>query len=87
MLTASCPLPTLHGICALGTKMCFYSLNVRETDLVITPRAIPRDPIMVTDTAPADRWAFDILEPAGEARFQEVIQEIINGSLALLRNA
>jgi hypothetical protein len=83
MFTESCPLPTLYGVSALGTKLCFYSLNVRETDLVIMPQAIPRDPILVTDTAPADRWAFDILEPAGEARFREVIQEIINGCLAL----
>ncbi len=23
-----------------------------------------------------DRWAFDILEPVGDARFREIIQEI-----------
>jgi hypothetical protein len=53
---------------------------------VIMPQAIPRHPIVLTDTAPADRWVFDILQPAGEARFRAVIQEIIDGCLAL-RNA
>jgi hypothetical protein len=86
MFTASCPLPTLHAVSALGTRLCFYSVNLQETDLVIMPQAIPRDPIKVTDTAPAGRWALDVLEPAGEVRFREVIKETTDGCIAL-RNA
>jgi len=82
-LSSHCPLPTLHAVSAIGTRLCFYSLNLHEQTLVIVPRAIPRDPIVLTDTAPADRWALDVLEPAGETKLRAVIQEIIDGCSAL----
>jgi hypothetical protein len=78
----TCPLETLYGISALGTKLCFYSLDTSD-DAVIVPAPIARHPLIINDTAPANRWDCDILEPAGEERLTEVVQKIKDRCAAL----
>ncbi|KAI8996271.1 hypothetical protein BD414DRAFT_409153, partial [Trametes punicea] len=82
-LVGKCPLGTLRAISALGTKLCFYSLDTTDNDAEIMPRALPRHLTKVNDTAPANRWDCDILEPAGEERFREIVQRIKDECTAL----
>ncbi|KAF9648959.1 hypothetical protein BDM02DRAFT_3143411 [Thelephora ganbajun] len=82
-LVSKCPLETLHAVSAMGTKLCFYSLDTTHDDVDIVPAAIPRHPTRVNDTAPEGRWALDILDPAGEGRLREITQEITDGCAAL----
>ncbi|KAF9478776.1 hypothetical protein BDN70DRAFT_859523 [Pholiota conissans] len=79
----SCPLETLHGVSAFGTKLCFYSIHTRDKHPAIMPFGIPSDPVRLNDTAPASRWDCDILELAGEERFRAVVEEIKAVSAAL----
>ena len=60
---------------AVGTRLCFYTLNTRG-EPIINPVSIQHDPVVVNDTAPVTRWAYDILEPAGEERFRDVVDDI-----------
>jgi hypothetical protein len=71
-----CPIPTLHAVSALGTKLCFYQVDTTTDEPEILPRAITRRPTVVNDTAPQKRWDCDILEPRGEAKFRQVVDEI-----------
>jgi hypothetical protein len=64
-------LPVLHGVSAMGTRLCFYKL----IDNKIDPPAIRADLNRVTDTAPEERWDCDILELEGERRFRAVVEE------------
>jgi hypothetical protein len=57
-LAERCPLGTLHAISAIGTKPRFYSLSVKNRAARIDPPRIDRDPDMVNDCAPAERWNF-----------------------------
>lgn len=70
------PLDTLHAVSALGTKVCFYSPSTNEEQAEIIPIAIPPHPTRVTDTAPADRWNYDVLQPEGAQRLLDVVAEI-----------
>ena len=67
-------LSELRGISALGTRLCFYTLDKSLES--ITPIAIPRNEAYVNDTAPADRWDVDILTDDGYNRFMEVCNEV-----------
>ncbi|KAF9651972.1 hypothetical protein BDM02DRAFT_3153944 [Thelephora ganbajun] len=73
------PLETLHAVSAMGKKLCFYSLDTTHDDADIVPAAIPRHLTRVNDSAPKDRWALDVLDPAGEGRLREITQEITDG--------
>ncbi|KAF8801965.1 hypothetical protein BYT27DRAFT_7261619 [Phlegmacium glaucopus] len=42
----------------------------------IDPPAIARDLVMVNDIAPEARWAYNLLELAGEAKFREVVNAV-----------
>ena len=72
----TCPIPTLWAASAMGTKLSFYHLDVITPDADIVPRAIARQITRVNDTAPESRWNYDILEPAGEQKFRQVVDEI-----------
>ncbi|THH15674.1 hypothetical protein EW146_g4845 [Bondarzewia mesenterica] len=74
----TCPLPTLHGVSAMGTRLCFYRLDIpaKGENAIILPLPIPRKYLSSTDTAPAERWDCDILEEDGEAKFRAVVDEI-----------
>ncbi|KAN0097960.1 hypothetical protein V8E55_002406 [Tylopilus felleus] len=72
-LIDACPLPVLHGVSAFGTKLCFYSIT--KAGLVL-PESIPASPQYVIDTAPVDRWNYDILADEGEAELRRIVQAI-----------
>jgi hypothetical protein len=67
-------LSELRGISALGTKLCFYSLDKSLESL--TPIAIPRNDAYINDTAPVDRWDLDVLTDDGYNRFMDVCNEV-----------
>ncbi|KAK1230032.1 hypothetical protein PQX77_006889 [Marasmius sp. AFHP31] len=78
-----CPLPILHGVSAMGRQLCFYTLVTGNQDADITPPAIPRHATRITDTAPAARWNYDILDATGEAKLRAVVDEIKQGCAVL----
>lgn len=67
-------LTELHGISALGTRLCFYCLD--KTTKSLTPPPIPRNDAYVNDTAPADRWDADILTDDGYNRFMYIVEHV-----------
>ncbi|KAI6104768.1 hypothetical protein EDD16DRAFT_1887848 [Pisolithus croceorrhizus] len=71
-----CPIPTLHAVSAMGTRLCFYQLDTTNASAEIVPRSILQDPIRVTDTAPAEWWDCDILDANGEERLRVVVDLI-----------
>ena len=79
MFSARCPLKVLHAISAMGTKLCFYSMDTEVNDAEILPIAIPRHPTRVNNCAPAERWSCDVLELEGERRLREVVDYIKAG--------
>lgn len=64
--------------------MCFYSLSTDAEDAEISPIAIPPHPTRVNDTAPANRWEYDILQPEGEQRLRGIVDYIKAGCEALV---
>ena len=58
------PLPTLRGVSAIGTKLCFYTIDKATVEM--TPKQIARHPTRVNDIAPAHRW--DVTSLRQEAR-------------------
>jgi len=60
----------------MGTRLCFYSVDTTDVDAEIVPRAIPRHPTKVNDTAPEARWNCNVLDEAGEARLRAIVDEI-----------
>lgn len=87
-LAEDCPLPTLHAMSALGTRLCFYRLDT--TDLAnsgILPLPIARHPTRVNDYAPAELWEYDVMEERGEEKLRTVIQEVIEECTTLAANA
>lgn len=79
-----CPLDTLYAVSALGTKLCFYSLDVKNRAAKINPPRIDRDPDTVYDCAPTERWDRDVLEASGEDKLLAVINEIKAGCAELI---
>ncbi|KAK0183782.1 hypothetical protein F5146DRAFT_1079464 [Armillaria mellea] len=75
-VSGQCPIPTLHGISAIGTRLCFYRLDLNQAHLQIIPPAIPRDPRYIIDTAPEERWDCSVLDVQGEAKLRAVVDEI-----------
>jgi hypothetical protein len=72
-LAPNCPLDTLNGVSAFGTRLAFYAYD-KQTPIL--PRLISLDLQWDTDTAPLDRWDCDILEDEGGQRFQELVADI-----------
>lgn len=68
------PTATLYGLSAFGPQFCVYAL--KSATRSIDPYAIARDLIVVNDIAPKARWAYNLLEPAGEAKFREVVNAV-----------
>jgi hypothetical protein len=58
-----CPIPYLHAVSALGTKLCFYTF-CREQAAIIPPR-VPSEHKTVVDVAPSARWEIDLLTESG----------------------
>jgi hypothetical protein len=62
-------LAKLYGISALGTRYAVYEYRTRDRALMPTPE-------VVDDTAPQERWNYDLFEPEGEAKFKQLVGEI-----------
>ncbi|KAI0256297.1 hypothetical protein BJV78DRAFT_1117960 [Lactifluus subvellereus] len=75
-LADECPIPTLHAVSAMGTRLCFYHLDTIDVAADIIPLGIPRHPTRVNDTAPMERWDCDVLDAEGEARLRAVVDSI-----------
>ena len=82
----SCPLPKLHAISALGTRLCLYHMDTADPNAEILPLAILRHPTRVNDYSPAERWGYDIMEERGETKLREVFREVLKGCAALRAN-
>jgi hypothetical protein len=67
-------LTELHGISALGPRLCFYCLD--KTMESLTPSRIPRNDTYINDTAPAGRWDADILTDDGYNRFMNIVEHV-----------
>ena len=67
-------IPILHGLCAIGTKLCFYEYTKDTQELEPVP--IPDHATRIVDLAPRDHWDFDVLTPKGERKFRGVIGDI-----------
>jgi len=73
-LVPYCPLPTLHAVCAFGTRLAFYTVTTGQAILPLRAAALrPHE-----DTTPADWWDCDLLEDDGAIRLKEVINKIRN---------
>lgn len=68
------PVPTLHGISAIGRMLAFYSMDVAAND--IEPAYVEEDPEYVTDTVPEGRWEVDITTEIGYQQFMAVINQV-----------
>ena len=75
-LVGQCPLSKLHGVSAIGTKLCFYSAHQTQNSLAIKLQRIPADPQLTTDMAPQSRWDVDVLEDGGVVHLREVVDAI-----------
>lgn len=67
--SSTIPIATLYG-----PKFCVYAFDSATRG--IDPPAIARDLIVVNDTAPEARWAYNLLEPAGKAVFRQVVSAV-----------
>ena len=67
-------IPVLYGVSAIGTKLCFYKYT-KDTGR-LEPELIPGHTKFVVDTAPRDRWEFDVLTAEGERKVREVIGDV-----------
>ncbi|EAU85988.2 hypothetical protein CC1G_03011 [Coprinopsis cinerea okayama7 len=67
--------PRLPAVSAFGTRLCFYEYTVATNAVV--PAAIPADPLILNDVAPADRWDCDLLEADGAARFRQLVESVL----------
>ena len=78
------PLPTLIGISAMGTRFAVYRHRTRNQS--ITPRPITSHPLYLTNTAPLQRWSYDLMEDAGEAELRAIANEVKEMVLAIGHN-
>ena len=67
------PLPTLHAVSAMGTRLRFYS---KPWNGPVTPHCIPPDPDLLLEV---EHWDYDILEEDGVQKFQAIVDEITKG--------
>jgi len=81
--SGSLPQSKLIGISAMGTRFAVYEYTPQDRHLV--PSCIMPHPDIVTDTAPKERWNYDIMEAAGEAKFRAIVAEIKTMLLSINR--
>jgi len=68
------PIPKLVGLSAMGTHLSIYELTTENKQLL--PARIVPDSRFLIDTAPKAWWNYDILDPIGEAKLREVVEEV-----------
>ncbi|KIJ55181.1 hypothetical protein M422DRAFT_199271 [Sphaerobolus stellatus SS14] len=67
-------LPVLHGISALGTRLCIYSYQ--SNDGALSPIRIDANPLLMNDVAPAEWWNIDLLSDEGVVKLTEVVNDV-----------
>lgn len=67
------PIPTLYGISAFGPNLCIYEYTIATRRL--TPPRILQDQDIITDTAPENRWEFDVMKE-GETKLKSVVTHV-----------
>jgi hypothetical protein len=65
----------------MGTKSAVYKYE--QDSKRLTPKAIPRDPEIVNDVAPAERWQFELMGHEGEETFKKIVTEVKSMSVIL----
>ena len=70
----SIPMQTLYGVSAFGPQFRVYAFDTDTRH--IDPPAIVRDPVVANDIAPEAQWAYNLLQPAGEAKLREVVNAV-----------
>jgi len=80
-LTPLCPLPSLRGVSAFGTRIAYYTGNKAARRIV--PQMIIGSVEEMTDVAPSTWWDSDILETNGALKFSGVLQQVLNECLEL----
>jgi hypothetical protein len=73
-LRADLAIPTLHGVSAFGTRLCFYRYEKESRQL--QPLMIQPNLNSLTDVAPANLWNFDVLEAEGANRLRAVVDHV-----------
>ncbi|KIM72899.1 hypothetical protein PILCRDRAFT_81537 [Piloderma croceum F 1598] len=68
------PLPTLHGISAMGPRLAFYCLTKATGN--IEPEYVERSRSRITDVVPANRWDSDITTAVGYGRFMQIVNDV-----------
>jgi len=80
--SGSISIPTLYGLSAFGPQFSVYTYDPASKNL--TPHEIPHDPRRLNDEAPEDRWAYNLLEEAGEAKLREIVAHVKAMAAALV---
>ncbi|KAG2011271.1 hypothetical protein CC2G_011412 [Coprinopsis cinerea AmutBmut pab1-1] len=76
-LAGLCPLNTLRGISAFGTKLCFFTVDTNAEKPEVQPAAILREwEKGIEDVAPRDRWTTDLLSKEGASELMELVESI-----------
>ncbi|KAF8454477.1 hypothetical protein BGX38DRAFT_1171796 [Terfezia claveryi] len=58
----------------MGTRICLYTMDTKTGELI--PESIPDSSTRVTDTAPAERWSYDIMKSEGEDVVRGIIDQV-----------
>ncbi|KAH9168667.1 hypothetical protein EDB89DRAFT_2231711 [Lactarius sanguifluus] len=67
--------PRFPDIGAFGTRMAFYEYVVANNRITLRAIIMP-DPDTLNDTAPIERWNYDLLEDDGINRIRQVVQDV-----------
>jgi hypothetical protein len=71
----------LIGISAMGTRFAVYEYTPEDREII--PLRIAPHPDIMNNTAPKERWKYELLEADGEAKFKAIVAEIKTMSLAI----
>jgi len=72
-LREQCKLDIFYGTSAYGTQFCVYQSDKHN---LISPLRIVEDPELLVDTAPKERWAYDVLQKSGYEKLMQVFNYI-----------
>ena len=73
-LQDKCPINILHGVSAFGNKITFYAYDKNSNQIL--PKLIPENLDSLVDTAPVERWKYNILENNTYIQMKQVFDNI-----------
>src|SRR5882724_2094934 len=68
-------IPQLHAVLTMGTTFSTYKLD-KPSKQVTPAEILSTDEDTIQDLAPRSWWKHEILEPAGEAIFLEIVEDV-----------